>query len=359
MTGLLFYPTVTNAKPLTRIRRERVAPRDGELQVQAGQQVTATQVILRYAGESAYRLIDGAAALDVTAAEMNDYLLVHEGSPVDKGTPLLRKPARYGRGKQLLSPVAGTLHRIINGRLLLRLTPTPQALRAVVPGYVINLIRGRGAVIETYGSLVQGLWGGGKDGFGRLALVGDTPDVVLSRSQIAPETRNRILVAGTVADLETLQQAEEMGVRGLVIGALPARLMSAARQLGFPILTTDGIGGKRMAAPIFELLAQSVGRDAALLADMDARVGLRPELIIPLPADQDMDTPAGANMPLSVGKRVRLLRAPHAGFTGEVVAIHARAQELPTGARVPAAEVKLTASGETCLVPYANLDLIE
>ena len=119
------------------------------------------------------------------------------------------------------------------------------------------------------------------------------------------------------------------------------------------------IGVARMTAPIFELLAQSVGRDAALLAGMDPRAGVRPELIIPLPADQDMDTPSGANTPLSVGKLVRLLRAPHAGATGEVVAIHARAQELATGARVPAAEVKLALSGEICLVPYANLDLIE
>jgi hypothetical protein len=359
MSALNFYPAVTNVKPLTRIRRQRVAPRDGELQVEAGQQVTATQVLLRYAGESAYRIIDAAAALEVSPTALNDFLLVHEGAPVDKGTPLLRKPARYGRGRQLLSPVAGTLHRVINGRLLLRLAPTPQMLRAIIPGYVINLVRGRGAVIETYGSLVQGLWGTGKDGNGRLALAGDAPDVVLSKAQITPDMRNRILVAGSVADLETLQLAVEMGVRGLVVGGLPARLMAGAARLGMPLLATDGIGGKRMAAPIFELLAQSVGRDAALLGEMDAAAGLRPELIIPLPADRDMDTPAGANVPIAVGKQVRLLRAPYAGATGEVIAIHARAQELPTGARVPTAEVKLAASGETCLVPYANLDLIE
>jgi hypothetical protein len=326
--------------------------------VRVGQRVTPVQVIARRTVERSYRVIDISRQLDIPRAEVAAALLVEEGMDVQEDEPLVRVPGRFGRAREYRSPVTGVLHRIINGRLVLCHAPRTRDLRALMPGYVTSIVFNRGAVIETFGSLLQGLWGSGASAAGRLELGVTRPDARLSPAALTLDARNKILIAGIIDDAAILDLGAETGVRGFVAGSMPSDLCRKAAAMGMPVLLTDGIGRQPMGDLFYELLSQSVGRDTALLGTMGGERDQRAELIIPMPADRDMSEPAGAHTPAAVGTRVRLLRQPHLGRSGQILALHFDSQ-LPGGAGPqPGADVRLS-DGRSIFVPLPNLEILE
>jgi hypothetical protein len=64
-----------------------------------------------------------------------------------------------------------------------------------------------------------------------------------------------------------------------------------------------------------------------------------------------------ASETLSVGARVRVLRAPYASARGEVVALSERPRRLASGITAWSAQVRLE-SADTVTVPLENLEII-
>ena len=351
------FPGTTNINPLTRLRRERRLIRPGEVAVRAGQQVSPVQVIARMEQSTGYELLAPTTMFGMTADEVMTSLLVPEGSVVEDGTPLLQTKGSFGRTRVLKSPINGTLAKVINGRILLRRPTTLFELRSFLPGYVTNLIGNRGAVIETYGSLVQGLWGSGNDGYGTVAVIGDSPDHVLQKSELDIELRGHIVVSGRLDDIELLQTAEEIGIRGIVVGSVPNSIAMLADIFVVPLLVTDNIGHSPMSPQAYELLGQSAGREASLLGSTQFSSYQRPELIVPLPATEDAPRPAGPDTKLEVGQTVRLMRDPHRGEIGTVLSIPNKSRLLPNGTRTFGAEITL-ANGSSIFIAYRNLEII-
>jgi len=60
---------------------------------------------------------------------------------------------------------------------------------------------------------------------------------------------------------------------------------------------------------------------------------------------------------LAAGQQVRVTRAPHAGSTGLLLNLQPGLSVMPSGLRVPAAEIRLE-TGEQITVPLANLEVI-
>jgi hypothetical protein len=79
-------------------------------------------------------------------------------------------------------------------------------------------------------------------------------------------------------------------------------------------------------------------------------------VIIPLPVSTEPPEPNDFET-FAVGQTVRLRRPPNAGMVGSLSNLPAGLSTLPTGLRVPAAEVKLE-NGETVLVPLVNLEVV-
>lgn len=353
-----YYPTTTVVKALTRIRRERLLAQAGEIVVRVGQDVTPVQVVVRAAEETGFYIVRAHELLGVPPEEVEKYLLVQVGAALQRGMPLLRKPGYLGRGKQIKAPIDGVLHRVAKGYLVLQQTPNLIELRAMMQGRVAALVGGRGVVLETSGSLIQAIWDNGQEGYGKIKVVASSPMAPLVVGQIGPEARETIVVAGHLNNLELLQQAEVIGLRGAVFGSAPAELCQALAHFSFPVFLTDGIGFQPMAEPIFELLQQSEEREASLLSRVSQRLGSRPEIIIPLPAAGALaESLPNQIVPLAVGQTVRLLRAPYSSLTGEVVALYNQARPTATGLRLPGADVKLS-NGEVIAVPYTNVDVI-
>jgi hypothetical protein len=155
-----------------------------------------------------------------------------------------------------------------------------------------------------------------------------------------------------------LAQAVDAKVRGLIVGGANSTLIDVLGSLPFPVLLTEGFGTVAMTRPAFSLLHSNTGRETMVSADTRTRWGAtRPEIMIPLRAEEEMPGEDGKIEPLKVGDQVRALRAPYLGALGTVAGMPQQLQTLESGARTRAAAVDLE-DGEQALIPLANLELI-
>jgi hypothetical protein len=230
-------------------------------------------------------------------------------------------------------------------------------LRAGIPGTVIQIIAGRGAVIQTAGALIQGVWGNGRIDTGLLVNHIEKPDEVLNVGRLDVSLRGSIILAGLVKDAETFQAAAELPVRGLIVSSLPSALLQVAREMRYPIVVTDGFGALPMNSSAFKLLSTNAKREVTLNAEpYDRYSGARPEVIIPLPISQDPPVPRDVET-FAPGQMVRLRRPPALGAIGTLVSIKPGLATLPSGLRASAAEIKLE-NGETLIAPLVNLEVV-
>lgn len=349
------FANVSHVQLLTTVRRIRRLPYAGEVVMPIGQEVSAASVIARASVLSNFQIIQASDILEVKPEELGNYLLVKEGELLQKGTPLMEKPALFGRNRLFRSPSSGYLHQIRDGCLVIERTGEMIELRAMVSGRVVSIIPERGVIIETHGSFIQTHWDNGKDGFGKLMFGANSPQGILEAETIGRSYHGAVIVAGSVERPKVFENLQESGARGLVVGSLSSLLADAARQASFPVMATEGIGRRPMAQPVFNLLQQSQGRQTSILA---AEKGIRPqrgEIIIPLPTASYPGPPTAELEMISLGSTVRILQTGHSSPVGKVVRLHDRPRKTPLGQLVLGADVELD-DGNRMFVPVHNMD---
>lgn len=366
------------------IRRARVLPTPGEITIRVGQRVEPPDVIGRAALPGGYRVIPIARLLGVPGERLAEVCTHRIGDSVKAGDVLAR-----GRSlpwpRVVRAPADGVIQAFSDGRIILEVAPQLIELRAGLRGVVVSIIgetrqasvatglkpgagppmRGQEVVIETKGALVQGAWGSGQESYGLLKVIVTAPDEPLGPEAIDVGCHGCIVVGGSTLSEATLRQAQQMQVRGLVVGSLPADLREATMDLPFPVLVIDGYGGQRpMAGPVFEVLKANNEHEAVLNAQQPGRWDAgQPELIVPLTIAGTEQLPVDSGLPadrqLTVGTRVRVLRAPYAGAIGTIKALYERPRPLPTGGRSPGADVDLgSQKAGVVFIPYVNLQPI-
>ncbi|MFQ6102363.1 MAG: hypothetical protein ACE5OS_14190 [Anaerolineae bacterium] len=349
----MYYPFETQVTPLTNVRRERILPAPGEVLAHVGQRVEPMQIIARANLPGDFRILPLARLLDVPASRVKRHLRANLGDEVREGQVIAKRFTR-----SVKSPIDGVITASGGGRMLIEAQPTPFELRAYIPGVVSNVLRDTGVVIEVTGAVVEGVWGTNGESFGLLKRLVKSPDESLRAEAMDPSCRGAILVGGSGLDNAALEMAQDLQVRGIVTGGLLPELVSQVKQLSFPIVVTEGIGTAPMSTPIFRLLATNDGREAAISGRAQSCWGVvRPEIIIPLPAEAVPPTQTQPGAPLTVGARVRVVRAPYMGAVGTIVALPAHARLIDTGARVRGAEVNLNQK-KPIFVPLANLEVL-
>ncbi|WP_420628595.1 hypothetical protein [Candidatus Leptofilum sp.] len=349
-----FYrATVIQAQ--TKIRRERVLPKGGEIVVRVGQEVSPIQVVARTTIASDFAILAAAEKLDVEPDALGDYLRVEKGAPVEVGAVLASRKRLLGE-RQVASPVDGVLFDVVNGRIAIQPTSDWLELRALVAGRVVSYVGNRGVMLETSGSLIQAAWGSGQEGVGRLKMMGNGPNMVLTPEHLNDDVTGQIVTIGVLNDLALFHRAEDLGVRGLIVGSTTAEICRTSQSSPLPLIVTDGVGSSGMAEPIFQLLQQADGRSVSLFGKYRATAGQRPEIILPQAASIGLDA-ATVKKTIEPGQPVRILGTEHAGQVGTVKHIYARLQPLAIGLKVPGVDVAL-ADGQIVFVPSANLDVI-
>lgn len=349
------YIRTTIIQSGVKIRRERAIPHSGEVSIGVGNEVTPAQVVVRAPVAAHFVTVNASEILGVPPEKVIDYIIIEPDSIVDVDTVLAQKKQTL-RNKQLLAPVGGTLFDVVNGRIIIRQSGEWLEIRALLSGRVVSFVGDRGVLIEAHGTLIQGVWGSGKENFGKLKVVARNNSGFLAKDHFNSEVSNLVLAAGRLEHVDVLYLAQEMNVAGVIVGSMTAECYRIAPLVNYPIILTDGVGKQNMSQPIFNLLQQADGKETSLFASYDESRGQRPEVIIPEAVSATSET-VTANKPIRVGQTVRILRAPYAGQLGQIARIYTLSQLLATGAKAQGVDVKL-ADGNEVFIPFANFDVV-
>ncbi len=340
---------------LTSIVRKRLLPVSGTVLARLNQKVNPVDVIAETSWAHEHALLDVARLLRVTPTVADRLVKCKVGDLIGANTELAVAKGLFPRSVR--APREGRVVAAAGGQVLMEVGETKTVLKAGIPGTVVEIIPDRGVVIQTAGSLIQGVWGNGRIDSGVLVNLTEKPDSILAAGRLDVSLRGSIILAGMVKDAETLLAAAELPVRGLILSSIYPSLVQKAREMHYPIMVTDGFGSMPMNSAAYKLLSTNAKRDVTVDAEIyDRYSGTRPEVIIPLPISTNPSVPHEVET-FAPGLQVRMSRPPAMGMIGLIVAIKPGLTTLPSGLRAPAAEVKLE-NDETIFAPLVNLEVV-
>ena len=357
----------------TVIRRERRLPLKGEVLVEQGARVRATDPVARTLLPGNVQTVNVANLLGCEPIDVPRSLAKELGALCGAGDMIARRKGLFGlMESKVMSPVGGVLESCseVTGQVILREPPIPIEVDAYIDGLVVEVIPGEGVVVETPAAFVQGIFGVGGETNGELAIAVDGPGEQLTAERLAPSLAGKIVIGGSYVSFAVLKQAVAVGVRAVVVGGFDDRdlreimgydlgvAITGHETIGLTLVLTEGFGHMPMADRTFRLLSSLAGKPASVSGATQIRAGvLRPEIVIPIPASGDPGEGDRRSTGLEIGSLVRGIREPYFGRIGRVVELPPELTALETEAevRVLAAEF----DGRRAVLPRANVELIE
>ncbi len=347
--------SIVHVLPLTTIRRERALPVPGRVLVRQGQKVEPRDVIAEASLTPEHLLLDVARSLGVSAKQAQSFIQREAGEEVAEGD-LLAGPVGITR-RVLRAPVSGKISIIHQGKILLEVETAPYELRSGMTGVITDLISDRGAVIETIGALIQGIWGNGRLDSGLMQNKLEAPDGKLTSNQLDVSLRGTVILGGFCDEPKALRNAADVPIKGLILSSMAASLVPLARKMPYPIIVLRGFGFHPMDSVSYNLLTTNQNREVAINAvSFDRFSGTRPEIIIPLSSSKDPHYPMETE-DYAAGQKVRLMRSTDKNSIGTIQYIFGQPAVLSSGLRALSAKVNLE-NGETITVPLANLEVL-
>lgn len=346
---------VTHILPLTTVRRERLLPVPGRVTVRLEQKVNPLDVVAEANFVSGHVLVDVAHLLGLQPEAAQNLIQVDVGDTLPQGGLIAQGTGFFYQ--DVLAPSRGKVIIVEAGKVLMGVGETTLELRAGIPGTVARQVSDHGVEIKFQGALVQGVWGNGQMDIGLMMPVLLSPDELLAARQLDASLRDSVLLAGICSDPAALQAANDLPVRGVILGSMSPSLIPMALQVNYPIIVVDGFGQRPLNSAAYKLLTANARRETTLNAEsFDRQAGTRPEIFIPLPVTQE--PPLRRDMgTFAPNQTVRITRAPHGGMVGTLVSLRPGLTTMPSGLRLAAADVRLD-SGEQVPIPLANLEIL-
>ncbi len=370
--GSAYTPGLTVSAD-TVVDRVRRLPIKGEVLVTEGANVQNDSVVARALLPGMLQTIRLADRLGVEPKEVPALTKVAEGDTVTVGQMVAETEGILGFFKtKVASEYEGTVEGIspVTGNMLVREAPIPVEITAYVSGKVTTVIPDEGAVVQTRGAMVQGIFGIGGEQNGVVTVKVSGPDQVLEASMLGPEDSGKIIVGGAGVTLDALQKANQVGAAGIVVGAvrdvdLTALLgydigvaITGQEEVATTLVATEGFGKLDMAGRTFKLLQSLEGKRASINGATQIRAGvIRPELIAPIEHAASEAVPQHSSSMLEVGVPIRIIREPYFGKLGKVTGLPAQLHTVESGAEVRVLAAKLD-DGRDVVVPRANVEII-
>lgn len=372
--GTAYTPGLT-VSANTVILKTRRLPIKGEVLVQEGELVQPDTVVARALLPGILQTVRVAQMLGIEPKQIHSALKVKEGDTVEKDQVIAETKGFLGLFRGVAkSPVAGTVELIseVTGHVGVRQPPTVIDVNAYVQGRVVKVLPQEGAVIETQGALIQGIFGVGGERRGTLRVLVSSPSETLTAQHIPNDVAGQILVGGAAVEADAITRAAERGAVGIVAGGI--RDTDLIRYLGrdigvaitgsedipLSIIVTEGFGAIQMASRTFRLLKSLEGKTASINGATQIRAGvIRPEIIVPLedPTRLPESPPAREAQMLDIGSAVRIIREPYFGRLGTVVELPPELMEIESGTHARVLKAKLD-DGTVAVVPRANVEII-
>lgn len=355
------------------VRKVRRLPLKGKVLVNEGDFVEPHTVVARTELPGLLQAIKVAEKLNVEPKEVMALLKFKVGDQVKVGDLVAETKGLFGKlfKNSVISEYEGTIESIsdVSGHVYLREAPIPIEINAYIKGKIVDIIPEEGAVVETRGAFVQGIFGIGGERGGEIHVAVLSPDEVLDVKHITEEHKNKILIGGSGITLDAIRKAEQIGATGIVAGAVKdiditnflgydiGVAITGQEAISITIIATEGFGNLPIAKRTFELFKSLEGKSASINGATQIRAGvIRPEVIIPSDKTADMDAQMGEVTTLDIGTPIRIIREPYFGKLGEVTGLPPELQVVESGAHVRVLKAKLT-DGEIVTVPRANVEI--
>ncbi len=362
--------TGLTVSPCLRLRRSRVLPVAGEVLVEMGQVVEATQPVARAMLPGAVVPVNAATTLGVPVVELKDKMVVATGDSIVCGQVLARSRSFFGWFDHAVeAPVDGTVESIsaFTGQIMVRAAPQPLEVTAYLPGKVVEILPQNGVTIESEVALIQGIFGIGKEQLGPLIDLGQTGNGDLSAAQITEAHRDAIVLGRRSIDFEAMKKMIDQGVRGAVVASVDGgevtRLIGRELNIAatgdevidFTLIITEGFGELMMSRNTYQLLAGMNGRQVSINGTTQIRAGvIRPEVIGP-PRTEQGERPAATDKQSS---RVRIVRGEHFGALGHIEGMPETPVTVSSGVTTRVVEVALD-DGRRVTVPRPNVEQLD
>ena len=367
------YTPGLKIKEAVRVRKVRELPIPGDVLVDMGAAVGFDTVVAQMEMPGDPHIVKANLLLMVEPQEIGKYMTKKVGDRVKEGEKIAEYIALFGLVKRFVaSPVDGTIENIgASGWVTVRTPPIQVAVKAFIPGEVVEVNPGKGVTIETNATYIQGIFGVGGETHGPLSVLVDSPSQPLTAEMITPEHRGRILVGGSYATLEALHRAREVGAAGVIVGGFDGDdltrflgyemgvAITGEEDIGITVIITEGFGRISMSARSFELLRMHDGRNASINGETQIRAGvIRPEIIIPHKGAEAESHGEGLSSGMVLGTPVRIIREPYFGALGKVHGLPVDLQATETESKMRVVDVELD-DGSVVTVPRANVEIIE
>lgn len=356
-------------KLLTRVRR---LPIEGSALVSVGDTVSFDTKVLEASLKGELLILRLPERMGLSRDEVLKSLKVKEGEYVKENETLAFHSSLFGLLKnQYKSPYGGTIEFISKeAHIGLRLKSKEIKALAYISGKVTEVKEKHEVTVETNACFLQGIFGVGGERFGELKVLDCSPNELLTSKDIPDDVKGKILVGGMQADISAINKVSELGGVGLVTASLDDRALreflgydlgvaiTGDEDIPITLMITEGFGKIAMSERILGMLREHDGKICAINGATQVRAGAkRPELVVPLNDSKDEDLVAKSTE-LNVGSRVRLIRVPYFGVTGEVIELPSKPRLIATGAKTRVLKVKLDSDKSEVIVPRANIELL-
>ncbi|MEO0098722.1 MAG: hypothetical protein ABIK99_03160 [candidate division WOR-3 bacterium] len=358
----------------TKIVKERRLPIPGEILVEKGVRVKGEDIVARTNLPGNVKPVNVCGLLGVPPEDIREVMLKKEGDRVEENEIIAQTKGFFGLFKSVVkSPIKGTIESIseITGQVIIREEPQPVQVTAYIDGVVEEIIPNQGVRIETYATLIQGIFGIGGEARGEIMPVASSPDEVLDEKSFEERMRGKVVIGGSLITLTGMRKAKELGVKGVVVGGIEDETIkeflgydigvaiTGHENCGITLIVTEGFGRMRMAKKTFDLLSSLVGKVASINGATQIRAGvMRPEVIVAQDGGGVLTSDKVYETGLEVGMTVRIIREPYFGLLGKVVSLPAELQEIETESKVRILEVELE-DGRRITLPRANVEIFE
>jgi hypothetical protein len=369
------YTPGLKASRRVRHRCRRFLPIPGDVLVEVGQAVSATDIVARTLLPGPVIPVNVAQRLSISAGDVARCMARQPGESIAASELLARSPGIFGWfPAECAAPASGTIESVssVTGQVLIRGAPQAVELRAYLTGTVVESVPRQGLTVEADVTLVQGIFGIGGEAYGAVHVACQSPTDDLTADRITIDLSGSIAIGGARVTAEALARAVTIGVSAIVTGGIDDQDLrdflgydlgvatTGSEQKGLTLVITEGFGDIAMARQTFDLLASRAGEQAAVNGATQIRAGVvRPEVVIPWTGVTAQEGTASAEPGrLQMGATVRIIRDPYFGMIGTVSALPPEPRSLASGSKARVLEVRLDA-GERVVVPRANVELVE
>lgn len=361
---------VKRAMTIDKLRR---LPIPGEVLHKVGDKVNYDTKVARTEISGDPEIVKVAMILGVEAEDMGRFMLKKPGDKIKEGENIAFYTALFGLiKKNVPSPKDGTIESVseVTGQVIVRGAPIPIDVDAYLPGKIVQVVPREGAVVQTYGAFIQGIFGIGGETHGEIKVIVASNSEEITPDKIGTDCKGKVLIGGSLVTLDAMKKAVEVGASVIVVGGVRHQdlttftgqeigvAITGQEEVGITLIITEGFGKMNMNITTFKLLKSFEGHLACVNGATQIRAGvLRPEIIIPHEEKEEEKSDTFA-MGMVPGTPVRIIRQPYFGAIGVVNSLPIELQSLESESMVRVLTVKLQ-DGTIATVPRANVEIIE